>query len=70
MKTIINKILIDIIWRFLFKQISKIQFTNILNNLTAYARTLSFIELIRFIKLMLLDRFPANETLIQVFKPF
>lgn len=69
-KTIIKKILINIFWRFLFSNISRASFSNILNNLSTYLSTLSVIQVLKDLKLILLDRFPENPILMHAFHPF
>jgi len=63
MKTIIRNILISIFWRILFDNINKINFTEILNNLSAHLRTLSISEQIKTLKLFLTDNVSGNPNL-------
>lgn len=50
MKNFIKTIIYSIFWRLFFNKINKIDFINILTNISMYLRTLNFKEQVRFIK--------------------
>jgi len=70
MTRIIKDLLINIFWRILFDNIHRIDFTEILNNLSAYIRTLNVREQIRTLNLLITENILENPTLRPVFQPF